>query len=141
MSNGDLKKTILDFIASYQYSNLITTAEDGTPRGRMMAQLPVKDDMVIWYATGSQSRKVTEIEKNPTASVFFYRPTDHSSVSALGKAEIVKDDATKKEMWQDAWSAYWKEGPSDPGYGLIKITPQKMEYLDYPNHKQETLEL
>ncbi|MBW1856324.1 MAG: hypothetical protein JRJ00_16960 [Deltaproteobacteria bacterium] len=41
MSNGDLKKTILDFAASYQYSNLITMAEDGTPRGRMMAHLPL----------------------------------------------------------------------------------------------------
>ena len=141
MSNGDLKKTILDFIGSYEYSNLITLAEDGTPRGRMMAHLPVKDDMVIWYATGSQSRKVVEIEKNSAASVFFYRPTDHSSVSALGNAEIVKNDETRKKMWQDAWSVYWKEGPSDPAYCLIKIVPQKMEYLDYPNHKQEDMVL
>ena len=141
MSNGDLKKTIIDFVGSYQYSNLITVTEDGTPRGRMMAHLPLKDDMVIWYATGNQSRKVAEIEKNPAASVFFYRPTDHSGVSALGKAEIVRDDETRKKYWQDKWNVFWKEGPTDPGYCLIKITPQKMEYLDYPNHKQETLEL
>jgi general stress protein 26 len=141
MSNGDLKKTILDFAASYQYSNLITMAEDGTPRGRMMAHLPLKDDMIIWYATGTQSRKVVEIDKNGAASVFYYRPTDHSSVSAVGKAEIVRDDETRKKMWQDAWSAFWKEGPRDPGYCLIKVTPKKMEYLDYPNHKLETLDL
>ncbi|MBW1839420.1 MAG: pyridoxamine 5'-phosphate oxidase family protein [Deltaproteobacteria bacterium] len=97
--------------------------------------------MIIWYATGTQSRKVVEIEKNGAASVFYYRPTDHSSVSAMGKAEIVKDDETRKKMWQDAWSAFWKEGPSDPGYCLIKVTPKKMEYLDYPNHKLETLDL
>ena len=141
MSNGNLRKTIFEFVGSYQYSNLITIAEDGTPRGRMMAHLPLGDDMIIWYATGTQSRKVVEIEKNPAASVFYYRPTDHSSVSALGKAEIVKDDETRKKMWQDAWSAFWKEGPTDPGYCLIKVIPQKMEYLDYPNHKMETLEL
>ena len=141
MSNGDLKKTILEFAASYQYSNLITMAEDGTPRGRMMANLPLKDDMIIWYATGIQSRKVVEIEKNGAASVFYYRPTDHSSVSAMGKAEIVKDDETRKKMWQDKWSAFWKEGPADPNYCLVKVTPKKMEYLDYPNHKLETLEL
>jgi len=139
--SGDLKKTILDFIASYQYSNLITIAEDGAPRGRMMAHLPVKDDLVIWYATGSHSRKVKEIEKNSKASVFFYRPSDHSGVSAIGKAEVVKDEATRTKMWQDAWKMYWKGGPSDPGYGLIKITPKVIEYLDYPNHKQESLKL
>lgn len=141
MSNGDLKKTILDFAGSYQYSNLITIAEDGTPKGRMMAHLPLKDDMVIWYATGTKSRKVVEIEKNPSASVFFYRPTDHSGVSAMGKAEIIRDDETRKKHWQDKWNVFWKEGSSDPGYCLIKVTPKKIEYLDYPNHKQETLEL
>ena len=141
MSESDVKKTILDFCASYQYSNLITIAPDGTPRGRMMAHLPLQDDMIIWYATGSESRKLEEIEKNPAASVFYYRPTDHSSVSALGTAEVVKDDATRKQMWQDAWSVFWKDGPTDPGYCLIKITPKKMEYLDYPNHKLETLDL
>ena len=91
-----LKKTIMDFAASYPYANLITIGDDGTPRGRMMANLPLKDDMVIWYATGVESRKVEEIEKNPAASVFYYQPTDHSSVSALGTATIVKDDATVK---------------------------------------------
>ncbi len=141
MSNGDLKKTILDFMGSYQYSNLITIAEDGTPKGRMMAHLPVKDDMIIWYATGTQSRKVVEIDKNPAASVFFYRPTDHSGVSAMGKAEIVRDDETRKKMWQDKWSAFWSEGATDSRYCLVKVTPEKIEYLDYPKHKQETLEL
>lgn len=141
MSDGDLKKTILDFVGSYQYSNLITVAEDGTPRGRMMAHLALKDDMIIWYATGSQSRKVAEIEKNPAASVFFYRPTDHSGVSALGRAEVVKDDETRKKMWQDKWSAFWREGATDSRYCLVKVTPKKIEYLDYPNHKLETLEL
>ena len=139
MSN-EVKKTIMDFIAAYPFANLITIGNDGTPRGRMMANLPLKDDLVIWYATGVDSRKVVEIEKNHAVSVFYYQPSDHSSVSALGTAEIVKDDAVRKEMWQDAWSAYWK-GPSDPAYCLIKITPKKMEYLDYPNHKLETLEL
>ena len=140
MSN-ELKKTIMDFVAGYPFANLITIGDDGTPRGRMMANLPLKDDMVIWYATGVESRKVGEIEKNPAVSVFYYQPSDHSSVSALGTASIVKDDATRKEMWQDAWSAFWPDGPSDPAYCLIKITPKKMEYLDYPNHKLETLEL
>lgn len=137
----ELKKTIMSFVASYPFANLITVGTDGTPRGRMMANLPLKDDMVIWYATGMQSRKVAEIQKNPAVSVFYYRPGDHSSVSALGKAEIVKDDETRKKMWQDAWSAYWKDGYRDPAYCLIKITPKKVEYLDYPNHKQETLNL
>jgi len=137
----ELKKAIIDFIAGYPYANLITMGQDGTPRGRIMANLPIGEDMIIWYATGAQSRKVAEIQKNPAVSVFYYRPSDHSSVSAMGTAAIVKDDQTRKKMWQDAWSAYWKEGYRDPAYCLIKITHKKIEYLDYPKHKQETLDL
>jgi general stress protein 26 len=44
-------------------------------------------------------------------------------------------------MWQDKWSAFWSEGATDSRYCLVKVTPEKIEYLDYPNHKQETLEL
>ena len=141
MSIVDLKKTILDFVGSYQSSNLITITENGTPRGRMMTHLPVGDDLVFWYGTRDQSRKVVEIEKNPAVSVFIFRPSDQSCISAQGKAEIIRDDEIRKKYWQDKWSAYWKKGPTDPNYCLIKVIPQKIEYLDYPNHKQETLEL
>ena len=73
--------------------------------------------------------------------MFFYRPTDHSSVSALGKAEIVTDDATRKQYWKDKWTAYWKTGPTDPAYVLIRIVPKKVVLLDYATHKQEAIEL
>jgi general stress protein 26 len=140
MAGEELKKTILEFVKSYEYSNLITVSEDNIPKGRMMAHLPLGEDFVFWFATGVQSTKVTEIKKNPSASVFVYRPKDHSSVSALGEAEVVTDDETRKKFWQDAWKAFWS-GPSDPNYVLVKVVPKKIDYLDYPQHKLETLDL
>jgi len=96
---------------------------------------------VFYFATGAQSNKLKEIKKNPSASVFVYRPADHSSVSALGKAEIVTDDATRKQYWKEKWTAYWKTGPTDPAYVLIRIVPKKVVLLDYAAHKQEDIEL
>ena len=107
----------------------------------MMENLPVGDDLVFWFATGAQSVKVQEIRNNPKASVFLYRPEDHSSISITGKAEIVTDDTTRKEKWKDKWSAYWQEGPTDPAYTLIKVVPQTIVHLDFPTHSQQTLEL
>jgi general stress protein 26 len=107
----------------------------------MMENLPLKEDLVFYFATGAQSNKLKEIKKNPSASVFVYRPADHSSVSALGKAEIVTDDATRKQYWKEKWTAYWKTGPTDPAYVLIRIVPKKVVLLDYATHKQEAIEL
>jgi len=141
MSQEALKTTILEFAKTYEYSNLITIDENGIPKGRMMENLPVGDDLVFWFATGAQSNKLTEIRNNQNASVFMYRPSDHSSISAMGTAEIVTDDAIRKEKWKDNWSAYWKEGPTDPAYTLIKIVPKKIVYLDFAAHNQEILDM
>ncbi len=141
MEQAALRQTIVDFFKSYEYSNLITIDESECPKGRMMENLPFGDDLVCWFATGAQSSKVQEIKNNSAASVFLYRPEDHSSISLQGEAQVVTDDAVRKEKWNDKWAAYWPAGPADEQYALIKIVPKKVVYLDWPNHSQDVLDL
>lgn len=141
MSQEELKNKIVQFARTYQYSNLITIDESGIPKGRMMENLPVDNDLVFWFATSAQSNKVREVKNNPKASVFLYRPTDHSSISVLGNAEIVTSDVIRTEKWKEKWTAFWKQGPTDPSYVLIKIVPLKVIHLDYVSHTQEILDL
>jgi general stress protein 26 len=141
MSQEGLKNKIIEFAKTYEYSNLITLDDSGIPKGRMMENLPVGDDLVFWFVTGAQSNKVEEIKNNPKASVFLYRPSDHHNISVLGNAEIVTDDTIRKEKWKEKWSAYWQQGPTDPAYTLIKIVPKRIIYLDFTNHSQEILDL
>lgn len=141
MSQEELKNKIMKFAETYEYSNLITIDGSGTPKGRMMENLPLGDDLVFWFATGAQSDKVQEINNNSKASVFLYRPSDHSSISVLGKAVIVTDAAIKKEKWKEKWAAYWKQGAADAAYTLIKVVPVKIVHLDFAKHQQEILEL
>lgn len=141
MSKEAVKNTIVQFAKTYEYSNLITIDEFGFPKGRMMENLPLGPDLVFWFATGIQSNKIREIRNNPKASVFLYRPGDHSSISVMGNAEVVTSDTIRAEKWKEKWTAYWKQGPTDPNYALIKVVPKKIIYLDFPTHKQEVLEL
>lgn len=136
----ELKHKIQQFFKTYEYSNLITLDENGLPKGRMMENLPLGDDMVFWFATGSGSNKVAEVKKDGRASVFVYRPSDHSSINCLGSAEVVMSDTIRAAKWKEKWTAFWKQGPSDPAYALIKVVPKKIIYLDFPAHKQEILE-
>jgi general stress protein 26 len=141
MSTEELKKTVLEFAASYPYSNLITIDGQGFPKSRMMENTPLGDDLIFYFATFASSDKVAEIKAQPRANVFLYRPEDHSSISVFGMAEIVTDDDVRKARWQEKWGGFWKEGSTDPEYVLVKVVPQKIMFLDYAAHQKEVLEL
>ena len=141
MSQNELRQKIVAFFKTYEYSNLITVDVSGTPRGRMMENLPFGDDLVCWFATGTSSNKIREIQTNPKVSVFLYRPGDHSSICMQGEAMVVTDVALRKERWKEKWAVYWPDGPTNEDFTLIKIVPHKIIYLDWPTRKQEVLDL
>jgi len=95
-----------------------------------MTNLPIGNDMVIWFATALSTNKTKDIKKNPNVSVFVDDPNDHTNASIIGKAEIVTDDRLRKKYWQGPFSFYFPIGPSDPDYCLLKITPKKVESLN-----------
>jgi len=130
MAKNDSKKQVVALINSNRYSKLITFGVDGAPHGRIMTNLPLGKDMVIWFATGLSTNKIKDIKKNPTVSVFVDDPNDQKNASIIGKAEIVTDGRLLKKFWQEPFGFFFPRGPSDPDYCLLKITPKKVEYLD-----------
>jgi general stress protein 26 len=130
MAKDDLKQRVVELITRNKYSKLITVGLDGAPHGRIMTNLPLGNNMVIWFATGLSTNKIKDIKKNPNVSVFVDDPDDQTNASIIGKAEIVTDDRLRKKYWQEPFSLYFPRGPSDPGYCLLKITPKKVEYLN-----------
>mgnify|MGYP006267903523 CR=1 FL=1 len=130
MAKDDLKKKVAELINRNRYSKLITFGTDGAPHGRIMTNLPLGKDMVIWFATGLSTNKIKDIKKNPNVSVFVDDPNDQTYASITGKAEIVTDDRLRKKFWQEPFGFFFPGGPSDPDYCLLKITPKKVEYLN-----------
>jgi general stress protein 26 len=63
MAKDDIKKKAAELISGNRYSKLITFGTDGAPRGRIMTNLPMGNDMVIWYATGLSTSKIKDIKK------------------------------------------------------------------------------
>ena len=130
MAKSDLKKQVVELINSNRYSKLITFGTDGAPHGRIMTNLPLGKDMVIWFATGLSTNKIKDIKKNSTVSVFVDDPNDQTNASIIGQAEIVTDNRLRKKFWQETFGFFFPRGYSDPDYCLLKITPEKIEYLN-----------
>lgn len=146
MSEQTVKKSVKELINRTKYSKLMTFGPDGTPHGRIMTNLPLGDDMVIWYATGLSTNKAKEIETNPNVSVFVDDPDDQTNAFIIGKAEIVTDARLRRKYWQEMFSFFFPGGPSDSGYCLLKITPKKIEYSSpgpsfHPDLKRRAVKL
>lgn len=121
-----------EIISQTTYCGLVTVDSNGQPQVRTMNPFPVKDDLVIWFATARSSRKVGELKANPKVAVYF---ADHITakgyVNISGKAEVIDDKELLQKMKRDYWDGIpnWQDI-----FVLIKIVPERLEVINY-KHK------
>jgi general stress protein 26 len=125
--SDELINEALEFVREHPTSHL-ATVDNGKPTSRVMYCPRVDDDFTVWYATSAGSNKVRQIKANPAVCVVFYLESKY--VRVLGAAEEVSDKSKTKELWENDWARYWKDGPEDPDYVLLKIKPEEVEFLD-----------
>lgn len=118
-----------EIIGSVKYCALITIDSTGCANIRTMNPFPPEDDMTVWMATNSRSRKYHEIKKNPNVTLYF---ANHSKadgyVAIKGKAVLVNDSTEIMKRKRD----YWKQAFPDWKYlVLIKVVPEKLEVINY----------
>ena len=111
-----------------------TIDRKGRPRTRILH--PIWEDATGWIATGRHSLKEKHLAGNPHLSLTYWDP-QHQQIYADCKAEWVDDATEKRRIW-DLYKntppplgydpgMIWRAGPDDPGYGLLKLTPWRIE--------------
>jgi general stress protein 26 len=124
-----LLKAAREIIQSTHFCALATIDSTGIPQVRTMNPFPLKDDMVVWFATGRKSRKVKDMRHNPNVCVYY---ADHVNASGYvtinGKAEVIDDKELLVKMKRDYWEGIsnWQDI-----FVLIKITPVTMDVTNY----------
>jgi general stress protein 26 len=116
------------------WCTVTTVDRKGRPRGRLLH--PIWEGSTGWIATGRNSFKAKHLESNPHVSLAYWDP-QHEQVYADCRAEWVDDPAEKARVWElfKATPApmgydlglFWKEGPEDLGYGLLRLVPWRVE--------------
>jgi general stress protein 26 len=118
-----------EIINETTYCGLVTIDSLGQPQIRTMNPFPVKDDLVIWFATSRTSRKVREIKNNPKVCVYF---ADHLTakgyVNINGSASVIDNRELLIQMKRDYWNGI--QGWQDK-FVLIKIIPKSIEVINY----------
>ena len=131
--NEKMKTVALEMMRDAHYCGLVTLDETGRPQVRTMNPYPQSDDMVIWFATNRESRKVKEIKNDSRVCVYYAnheKPVGYVSVS--GTAEIIDD----KQAVIDHKREYWVGTIPDweNTLVLIKVTPITLDIINYKNN-------
>jgi general stress protein 26 len=118
-----------EIMAAQTYCALVTLDETGRPQVRTMNPFPPEDDMTVWLATNTRSRKVREMRRDPRVTLYY---ADHAKaigyVTLAGRAVLVEDmqEILKRKR------AYWDQAfPSLKNLVLIKVVPERLDVLNY----------
>lgn len=127
------KQKIVEIMKKASSFAFLATSDGDQPWVRTMSPC-VENDMSIWVATLSSSRKVQQIRKNLKVSLaFVVPPNGEQSATVMGEAEIVEDMEQKKRIWDllsyDP-SQFFPEGPESDDFCLLKINIKKIEWRD-----------
>ena len=143
MNPPDEQKIVSIMKDNYLYANLATCDGD-QPRVRIVSPV-VEDDMSIWVATRSTSRKINQLRENPKICLAFVEPPEgDKSVTVIGEAQIIPDLEKRRRTWKLApfdLYEHFPDGPDSDDFCLLKIIPKKIEWRDGGTDKLNIFEL
>jgi general stress protein 26 len=118
-----------EIMAAQTYCALITLDESGRPQVRTMNPFPPEDDMTVWIATNTRSRKIQQIRKDPRVTLYYSNHATAIGYAAInGRAELTDDAAEIQKRKR----AYWDQAfPGLKNLTLIKVVPERIEVINY----------
>jgi general stress protein 26 len=106
---------------------MFVTRSKGSLRGRPMSNNgKVEFDSDNWFFSYRDSGKVADIEADPTVELAYIATDQGTWVSLEGQAEIVEDEARKRELWDEGLEVWFKGGPDDERIVLLKVRAQRI---------------
>lgn len=124
--NNKLMGKAVSLVSKAETAILSSIDEMGYPRAVQMSNIKTESLNVIYFATGTDSRKVKHYMKNSKAGVSY-----NDGVSLIGEIEVIEDNTLKKELWQDWFIKHFPKGVTDPNYCVLKFTSKEaVIYID-----------
>jgi general stress protein 26 len=133
---ADLEAEFIERAHSIVWCNVATIDTRNRPRSRVLH--PIWEGSTGWIATGRTSLKAKHLAHNAYVSLAYVADPMHP-VYAECTAVWEEDPATKARIWELFKStppplgydpAPFFGGVESPGYGLLKLTPWRVEMGD-----------
>lgn len=134
---NDGVQKVAELMKGIRTAMLTTVDDDGHLVSRPMAVQEVEFDGDLWFFSGADARKVDQIRHGARVNVAF--ASGSSWVSIAGNAEVLRDVAKAKELWNSFVEAWFPNGPEHPDVVLVKVHADTAEYWDSPGGRVATL--
>ena len=109
---------------------MLTTHVGDRLRSRPMHATIEREAGCLWFITDQCGAKVEEIKASPEVCLAFADIGSNTFLSLTGRAEMMRDSARARELWNDEAQAWWPKGPTDPDIRVLRVLPETVEYWD-----------
>lgn len=129
LARQELIAAAREIIAGQTYCSLVTQDEEGRPQVRTMNPFPPEENMTVWIATSTTTRKVRHIQREARVTLYYANHGEAKGYVAMtGRAELVHDRAEMVKRKR----AYWDTAfPEFKNLVLIKVTPEHLDVVNY----------
>lgn len=117
-------------IESVRTAMMTTTEPDGSLRSRPMWTQGDEFDGSLWFFTSDEAPKVDELDRNPQVCLNYGAPDKDLYLSVSGRAELVRDEAKAKELWNTFAQAWFPGGVDDPHLALLRVDVEQAQYWE-----------
>ena len=140
MSDAELWKKIRE-TASKLTQAYLATVDGDQPKVRVVHPAIEEKGERVWIATGSESPKARHVGKNPKVELFYNVGAEFLHLTITGTACFVEDIAEKKRVWNGKvfdyeLAQFWPNGPESKDFGLMLVTPTRIELTSLPEMTQ-----
>ncbi len=131
---SDIEPEFHKRIARIVWCTVTTIDRAGRPRSRILH--PIWEGTTGWIATGRHTLKTKHLASNNAVSLSYW-DQEHQQVYVDADARWVDDESEKVRIWALFKSTppplgydlgmIWQGGVEDPAYGLLQLTPRRIE--------------
>lgn len=126
---SDLSK-IAELIRDIKFAQLTTITEEGHLHAHPMTTQQQEFDGDVWFIGSKATETVQHIAAQPQVNLSYSDTLSNNYVSINGTAELIDDTIKLKELWSDAYNAFFEQGIDDPNIQLIKVHANGAEYWE-----------
>lgn len=136
--SADLKEKVLTIIKNHKVGTF-ATIKNNRPHSRFM--LFYNEDTTLYTVTNKDTHKATDLMTNPYAHILLgyeCKGWNDTYVEIEAKASVEESMELKQRFWNDKLSE-WLNGPDDPNYLLLKLSPDTIRYFEKAGSQPQVL--
>lgn len=120
----NISKKVSDIVNSCTEGYFAIIDEEGYPKVAARSNIKPEGIWGGYFSSNVSGHLLQSIMKEPRTSVCFQK--DGDNITLIGKSEIITDEETKKELWQDWFIDHYPEGVNDPEYGVVRFKTERV---------------